>query len=478
MKRSYATLASALCWLPAALAAAPGDTPADYTHSIPLTVSGKNAVVQLRLPQAVYLNARTAGLSDLRVFDARSASMPIALLRPPPQSHTSRRDIAVKIFPVMGAGARGGDVVGDLDIRTAPDGSLTSVSTRVRSGGNAGTEKLTALVLDLREGNDGGRAALIDALKLSPPPSTRSYTARVALEVSDDLKRWDTVGYSDLSWLVNSGSDTLSNDRISFTPRAFRYARLTWPQGQPLQFERIIAESPAQTELAQPVEQLTLQAKPGRVPGDLVYASAVAIPVERLGLQFGDQNIVMPATLGRYAEVPAPTGIQKMEWQFRPLLRATFFQINQGGQRRTSGDITVDQVHAANWVLRSPAAADVKPQLRVSWTPSTLVLLAGGTGPYALAFGRADAKSALRDLAQVAPGFSASEVYAVEQALAGPLKLNIGNNTATEATSGAFLAGSSARTRMWALWGALLLGVAVLGFMAWRLVRQMKDEQK
>ncbi|MES3024271.1 MAG: DUF3999 family protein [Pseudomonadota bacterium] len=477
MKRSIATSLLALCWLPAALAAAPRDTPADYTHSIPLTVSGKNAVVQLRLPQAVYLNARTPELSDLRVFDARGASMPIALLQPPPQAHVSRRDIAVKMFPVMGGGARGGGVVSDLDIRTAPDGTLTSVSTRVQSSGNAqAAERLSALVLDLREGDPGAQPAVIDALKLSLPPSTRSYTARVALAVSDDLKTWDTVGYSDLSWLVNERTDTLANDRITFTPRAFRYARLSWHEGQPLQFGSIVAESPVQTEVAQPVEQLTLQAKPGRAPIDLVYESAVAIPVERLGVQFGDQNIVMPTTLGRYVEVPAPTGIQKMEWQFRPLLRATFFQINQGSQRRTSGDIAIDRVHAAQWVLRSPDAAELKPQLRLSWTPATLVLFAGGTGPYVLAVGRADAESALRELADVAPGFSASEVVGVEQAIAGPLQLNSAYKP--PAPGDASPADNATRNRKWTLWSALLFGVLVLGFMAWRLVSQMKDEQK
>jgi hypothetical protein len=469
MKKTSAILL--LSALPLACAAVPGDKPTDFTHSMPLGVSGKNAVVQLRLPKAVYLHSLSARLDDLRVFDASGASMPIALLQPPPQSSISRRDIKVKIFPVMGQAGKPG-VDSDIDIRTAPDGSLTSVTTRTRPAGNA-PAPLSALVLDLR---DAGQAAVIDALKLTLPASTKNYTARVALAVSNDLKSWDTIGYSDLSWLVNNSTDSLANDRIEFEPRAFRYARLTWDDGVPLQFDSIIAESPTRTSLATPMEQLTLQPAPGRMPTDLLYQSALAIPVEKIGVQFADQTIVMPTILGQYEERPAPTGVQKTVWTFAPAMRATFFQIMQGGQRRASGDISVDRMHTTHWVLRSPAADSVKPQLRLSWTPATLVLLASGKGPYSLAFGSEQAESVQRDVAQVAPGFSESELLRVENATPGALQ--VGNVVKqAETPSDAFMASSSARTRMLTLWGALLLGVGMLGFMAWRLVKQMREEQ-
>lgn len=47
--------------------------------------------------------------------------------------------------------------------------------------------------------------------------------------------------------------------------------------------------------------------------------------------------------------------------------------------------------------------------------------------------------------------------------------------TGTAAESAAAQAGRSARNRTYVLWGVLLLGVLVLGGMAWRLVRQMNN---
>jgi len=40
-------------------------------------------------------------------------------------------------------------------------------------------------------------------LILSLPPGTGSYSAWVALDISDDLQSWDEVAEAALSWLVN-----------------------------------------------------------------------------------------------------------------------------------------------------------------------------------------------------------------------------------------------------------------------------------
>jgi hypothetical protein len=69
----------------------PTDLPADYSHALTLTVTGKQGVVGFRLPQAVYLNARSAELNDLRVFDAAGGKPPFALYVPKPQSRSQHR---------------------------------------------------------------------------------------------------------------------------------------------------------------------------------------------------------------------------------------------------------------------------------------------------------------------------------------------------------------------------------------------------
>ncbi len=464
------------CWATLATAQQPvSDTAADYSHAIPVTVSGKNAVVQLRVPQAVYLNARSAALHDLRVFDASGKALPFALMQPASQSQASRRELPVTVFPVTNALSQSA-VKNDFEIKTSADGAVTSITTRHGAQPKAGADgaRLDALVFDMGKA-DGARPAF-DALAFTLPEGMSNYHAQVELEVSDDLRGWETLGNASLSWLANNERQTLVSNRMEFAPRAFRYARLTWREGTPVQFARIVAESPTQTDLPPALESIVIEPVAGKFAGDVVYNAAPAIPVRRLNVQFSErQNVVLPALLGDYVELPAVKGTSTTRWDFRPRLQATFFQITQDGRQRKSGDVILDEVHESRWVLRPRAATSDQPALRLSWIPATLVFMASGPGPYSISFGRADAKPAQLDVAQVAPGFSAAELQSVEQAVAGQLKAG---GVRPAATSDAEAASGAARTRMLMLWGVLLLGVGVLAFMAWRLIGQMKNGEQ
>lgn len=473
---------SGLCASLPAMAASPeasvSDTVQDYTHALPLSVSGKQGVVGFRLPQEVYLSARSAGLDDLRVFDASGARVPFAVHVPPQQERIQRSALPVKVFPVRSnrQHAQSGDGF-DLDIRTAPDGTLLSVKTRSgkkATPGEADTASLAGLVLDVRQAGQTDAAPLprIEALRFTLPPGRTTYSAQVWLEVSDNLKQWDRIGTAELSWLVNSETQTLANDRLEFEARSFRYARITWRNGEPIQFGAITAESVDQDGAAPVLEKLLLQPSAGKEAQDLVYQAGIAIPVEKAGLQFTEANIVLPAALGSYREIPGRQIGQPTTWRFEPLTRTTFYQITQDGQRRHSGDVAIPLTHQAQWVLRPDAPTTGKPVLSLSWQAATLVFLASGSGPYTLAFGRDKVKPAALSLTQVAPGFSVQELGKLEQASAGVLRVQAGAGPKEE--SSALAAATSAQTRMLILWGVLLLGVAVLGVMGWKLFRQMK----
>ncbi|GJI96444.1 hypothetical protein RugamoR57_31620 [Duganella caerulea] len=450
--------------------AAASDAPQDYTHLLPLTTSAKQGVLQLRLPKDVYLHARSPLLDDVRVFDASGALQPFALRTPAPSVRTSRHDLPLAIFPLMGTATSASQL--DLDVSTAADGRLLSVKVRPEGNGDKSVQapRLTGLVLDL--GKDGASKP-VSALRFTLPAGQREYSAQVWLETSADMKHWDTVGAAELNWLVNQDAQTLANDRLEFDARTFRYARLSWRSGTPVQFAAITAEQLVQTDVPPPGEQLLVQATAGRQAQDLVYAVPPAIAPDQAGLQFSEPNIVLSGTLGSYRELPARQATQGPAWRFDPLISSTFYRITQGGQVRSSGDIDVPPVHATQWVLRTTAPTTARPALRLDWQPATLVFLASGNGPYTLAVGREHATPAVRELNQVAPGFSDAELQKLEQVSAGPATQQQGSG-ASEASAAVEAAGA-ARQRLIVLWGVLLLGVGVLAFMVWRLLRPSRS---
>lgn len=491
----------AVCWSSAALAAdsaksRKSDTPADYAYAIPLKVSGQQGVVAFPLPSSVYMNARTTSLNDLRVFDANGVAQPFALHRPAPEAVADRDSVIAAVFPVYASKQSVGTAAVDLDIRTRADGSLLSVQTYAGKLPEQGAAlPLASLILDFSaptsgdslaetKGDSGASPSLnahpnpnpnplsrIDALHFKAPYGQNNYSAQVWLEISNDLKRWEAIGAAELSWLANDGGQTLANDRLEFSPQSFRYARLTWRRGTPLVFAEIRAETIARAPQEPVRETLWVKPLPGRQAGDLVYPAGIGLPVEQVSLKLSEANIIYPLTLGGYVERPTHRGSKTTEWVFQPRTRATFYQITQDGQTRRSGALTIARAHQAEWVIRPQnPATTVQPELGLSWQPATVVFLAGGSPPHTLHFGRRDAIPASQPLAQVAPGFKADEIRQLEQAQGGVLQQlqadAINDNAAN-------LAGLSARQRNWILWGVLLLGVAVLGGMAWRLVRQM-----
>jgi hypothetical protein len=75
----------------AAAGASRADSPDGYSHLIAVGVSGRQKVVRLPLPRAVYLEAHSSDLRDLRLFDAAGTPVPFALVERTPQVRPTRQ---------------------------------------------------------------------------------------------------------------------------------------------------------------------------------------------------------------------------------------------------------------------------------------------------------------------------------------------------------------------------------------------------
>jgi len=482
-----------LATLSANASAAP-DGPQDYAWRMAVTPAAGAGVVRLPVPREAYLHARRADLSDLRVFDANGKALAFAVGAPASQSATERREIPARLFPLKGAPASS-EGLQNVEIRTSSDGRLLSVSALSGASTGAGpdarrTDALQALILDLGRQSEQSR---IGALRFALPAGTGNYSAQVLLEVSDDLKQWDAIGTTTLNWLSNSDTQTLANDSMAFAPRHFRYARLSWQDGEPLAFGAITALALSQSAVPPARASITLQGKQGKQADQWLYATPPAIPADSIGLQLDQPNTVLPVTLGivRQAEASAvrPHRLYRQHRQPRPaqgsyiepLLNTTFYRISNGDKERVSGDLAMPVVQASQWVLQSNTTAPISqpPALRLGWTPDTLFFLANGKAPYQLVFGNRQASPAALPLSQVAPGFQPAELLALPAATTGALLAQAGALAEAQAGSPESITNKGNPSwRLAALWGALLLGVAVLGFFAWRLLTQMRHESE
>jgi hypothetical protein len=451
--------AALLAWALVASTAHAADTAAGYSHALPLQVSGKQAVVQLRLPPDVYLHARSANLADLRVFDSAGAPQPFALSWTTAPQQQRSVESPCKVFPIL-VPARAAGRIDDLQVRLSRDGAVVSVSPGSGTA-QADANVLAGLVLDLGELPSG---ASVSSLTLAPPPDARNYSAALIVEASNDLQDWQPLAETTVNWLANGRGDSVSSNRITFPAQIFRYVRVRWADGTPAEFAAVTAQVSQVQDTPQQWDTVTLPARRASAGQDLLYTAPVAVPAERVSVVLRGQNVVLPVTIGRYAQ--RTTNVT----DFLPLASATFYHLNQDGHARVAGDVVLPETHLAQWVLRPKGAVSDPPDLRLRWRPATLVFVAGGAPPYVLAFGRTDAASTQLPLDQVAPGFNEHDLARLETARTGQLV-----EQHTDAADGA-PAATAQRRVVW-LWALLLCGVGALAWMAWRLVTQLKQEK-
>jgi hypothetical protein len=446
--------------------------PMDFAMQLPLTVSGENGVVQLRLPLLVYQQSLTAELADVRVFNASGEAMPFVLLPAAESERVSWRESIARLFPIYGSAAVRASQT-ELDARIAADGTLISVRSK---GASPRAQALSALILDL-----GAPASdeVLDSVQLLRS-ETQTYRAEVAIDRSEDLKLWDRVAQSRVDWLQGSQADqSLVNDRIEIGTRGSRYLRIQWLEGAPILFERIAVRwrNTASVEVS-PLE-VKLRPTRGKIAGDLLYAVPPSIAATQAGLELPTVNTVLPASIGYYS-----SRRNSPKERFVPVAQATFYRLTQGGRERTSSNIQIAPWSARQWVLRPSEATAMEPTLVLRWYPASIVFTARGAAQsrrsFVLAVGAARAATERwvnhrTSLERVAPGFSSAEVAAIETAVAGEWRPSSAAQAATPAPR------TQARTRgtPWlqnrsvVLWAVLILGALVLAAMTWRLYQQM-----
>jgi hypothetical protein len=105
------------------------------------------------------------------------------------------------------------------------------------------------------------------------------------------------------------------------------------------------------------------------------------------------------------------------------------------------------------------------PRLSAGWVPQKLVFAARGNGPFQIAYGSSKVQPAAYPIETVVPGWRSDQQPKLAHAELLPERL----------LGGAAALHRPFNYRVFGLWGALVLGVLLLAWMAWRLSKQMQS---
>jgi len=407
-----------------------------------LDLDGSAAYYQLTVPQAVYAASRRDDLGDVRVFNGAGEPVPYSLDAPAAAAVPPART-PVHWFPLPPA--RTDDGRAPLGVSVAPDGSLrAAVTVPARA-------KHAADLVDLSHA-----VGEVDALLVHV--SDDSYQGRVAVEASDDLRSWRSLGSAQLL-KVGRGGDMLVQERIALEGVGPRYLRLDWLDGAPAIGSIEIETQPhdARTTDAAAVPRQWREAvhvRAGSTPGEYLFDTDGAYPVDRVRIDLPQPNTVARATIQSRPDARAP---------WREVAGAALFRLQgKGGEQRNpplAFTSNPDRAWRIVVDMRNGGLGGGQPAVAVGWHPAALTFVARGMPPFTLGVGNASLPSSAvsRDalLVGMAPEVRPARVGAALPASAVPP----GPVADTDAT------------RRYVLWGALVVAVGVLGTIAWRLAR-------
>jgi hypothetical protein len=493
---SKALLAAlALAAAPTTALAQPDDRIERYGAVADIQLHSTEGLQRLELPLAVLQSSRSAGYADLRVFDARGEPVPMAWAHSAPRGAAATRTFAVPRFawpaPAAGASATPG-IATPTTVQINAAGAVVRIEGAPAAEPAAPAGAASAWLLDLSALTDP--AERITHVLLDWPQREGGLATGVHMESSDDAVTWRSIARGQLLDLAQSGAPALKQLDWPAPERTPRYLRLNFDT--PLDLARSdLALSQAPAERPRSTQRFVFAAGAGgTAPQPWVLDLHGRVPLSHITPHLPQTNTVATLTLQQRNDLQQP---------WRTVTSFTAWRLTRDGREITSPAAAFDAPPARYWQLvpdaRTGGWGQPTLEATLEWTAPVLVFTARGVpGPGAaaaapeasapagdgaalpaggpaggglrLAVGREVQPSAQPGLATLMPGYVYGAEHQLPAATLTPLRLQA---VAEPGLPQRLRDAGPADQRRWVLWGVLVLAVAGLGWLAWKLVREV-----
>jgi hypothetical protein len=440
----------------AALAADAPLQPTDFAYgyeirsAVPLA-----AAYRLALPYEVYRQRVRADFGDLRVFNADGQLVPYEIRRDTLPAGDARPWAPLPLYALRGDPRRAVDAV---RLRLEAGGAALDLATSAPAGGEA---PVTSYIVDAR-----AYTRPIARLRVQWTPTAASYTGALIVEAGDDLTSWRRIGSGSVANLSAAGSQLVANE-IELGAASGRYLRLSWAGAPPpFVLERAEVQAPASAEAVPRARRRFAGRAVDGAAGSYDYDLGAPLPVDRIALDLPELNTVARLRVQWRGE---PGG----EWSEAGTITVYRLAGGEGdGELRnpplSPGLPDGTAVRALRFtVLGAPGTLGATvPALEAGWVAHELRFIGRGRAPFTLAVGSARIEGAQVPLADLLAGSGGEPLPVATASVGEPRELGGAARLAPP------LLEISPRNLV--LWLVLLAGVAALGYMATRLLRDLK----
>jgi hypothetical protein len=444
-------LAASLPVLASAQEATPELTSEHFAFGLDAVTPGDAAGYRVSVPLIVYQKVLRPDLADVRVFNGRGRVVPHSLERPTSVTTVQGTRTPLPLFPVRGDSSKALE-----SVRITIESGGTRLNAQAGAG-DAAMSAATSYVLDGR-----ALAVPVAAFELTWPDDAPDFAGRLRVEGSEDLGNWYLVVDGAPIANLRAGETRLIERRVELAGVRSRFWRLSWNgTAAPFAIVSVTAE-PARDRVEVARETLAVKGRHVEAePGEFEFDLGAQLPADRVNLELPERNTIVGVALFSRASPQA---------SWRPVIRSGFYRLrssDSSDEDRTNGALTIPVNTDRYWLARVDGTAgglgDGEPGLRVGWLPHEVVFLARGEAPYTLAFGSGAAQVPVTSMRSVPSGATILRArFGEARTLGGESRLR------------PVVADKGFPVKSLVLWATLVLGVLLLGWMAYRLTRELK----
>lgn len=438
-------------WLLLAAAALPAaaQDASTFRHRAPIEVQRAGAFVEVPLTPAAYARSMQPGLADLRVVDADGARVPFALLAPRGGESRVRERMAPAALYALPK-RPGADWQAPVEVHV--DGDRLSVTRRA---GTPAPAQSAGWLVDLGERRAGQAAPSAIRLQWSGPAD---FSVAYDLDHSEDLRTWRR-GPGGHLLALSSPAGPLTQPTVPLPEGTGRFVRLVWAEAGSAPLLTGAQGVVAERQHAAGDAPTTLTLRPVAAADRALHVDLGAVlPLVALDLRLPAGTRVAPMRIQARDTPTAP---------WRELASTVFYRIERDGQPSVAPALSLQATARELRLVPDERAGVLDPaqtRVVVQVQLARLVVAAQGRPPWTLMAGSSDASPGALPVSTLVPQLDAERSRFGEGSL----------GAWTESPEAARAMRQREQMAAWRpvlLWGVLVLGVAGLGWMVWRLGR-------
>lgn len=426
----------------------------DFAFGATVRADPEHALQRIVVPANVYENLTRADAADMAVFNDSGGQVPHALRRASDSVHETP-DVNLPVFPLKATSVATSPSV-EISVERSASGAVTKVSTKDSTGSEGGSV-LAAYLVDTSSASQP-----IRSLTFRWKGESASFLQKLSISASDDLVSWRIIDDNVTVASLTHDGNRIEKERIEVAPFEAKYLRITWPgQAPPLELDVVVAG--LTSSITQPVRDW---AESGEVsstrPGFYRFKLPGFRPVDRVRIILPEDNTLAQAVLSSASSADGP-------WNTR--FSGLIYRLDKSG----IGPVTINVGDVAEpfWQLevtsQGGGIGTGVPKFEVGWLPHELLFVRRGAAVFTLAYGNANRgvqsfdPAALLSMSRLEGGesFGDAKITEAKVTLGGESKLTPEPPDTT------------LPLRRIVLWASLGAAVVLLGWMSFRLFKQM-----